>query len=151
LDWIIIRDYANREIGAVGFIGKKAAIVAAFYDDADADFSGRVDAPGEWIPAAFMPKSAGGPTRAETMVAMAASVNTEVLARDPSFGDAANRLWLSFARGLIVSGVYDIYLEESVRQAARAVARRATDRLIKRFVVRRGMEKEVQAACGRMR
>lgn len=140
IDWVIIKGLGNREIGAIGFIGNKAAVIAAFYDDADGDQDGHVSA-FEWLATKLSPIKVDGASVTE--VAMAARLDMRVLQRDPSFYDVANEMFLNFARGLVVDGVYAVYFSRGIKMASGAVAARLSDSLIKNFVIRKGLEKAV--------
>jgi hypothetical protein len=143
MDWIIVRDFRNREIGALGIIGNKVAVICAFYDDRDADKDGAVGW-GEAFAATFSP--IGVKNMAVTEVAMAARTDADVLMRDPSFANEAVQMWLKFASGLIVDGVYAVYFSRAVSGIATPIAGRLVDGTVKQFVVRKGMEAAVKQA-----
>jgi hypothetical protein len=143
IDWIVIKDNSNREIGAIGFIGSRAAIVAAFYDDRDANKDGRVSW-GEAIVSFISPISLKN--RAVTEVAMAARLEMSVLERDASFHQEAARIYVNFASGLIADGVYAAYFSRGVSAVAKPIAGRVASGMIKQFVIRKGMEKAVKQA-----
>ncbi|MCV0396837.1 MAG: hypothetical protein K5872_09495 [Rhizobiaceae bacterium] len=143
LDWIVIRDFTNREIGAIGFVGHKAAVVVSFYDDLDGNKDGKVSW-GEWGAGKLSPISLDN--KAVTEVAMAARTNLEVLERDASFGQMAMQLFTQFARGLMADGIYAVYFSRGVSSVAKPIAGRLTKDMVKQFVVRKGMEKAVKGA-----
>lgn len=143
LEWIIITDIADREIGAIGFLGDRAAVVASFYDDRDGDMDGRVSW-GEAIASTLSPISLKN--KAVTTVAMAARYDMRVLERDASFAQEAARMYLHFAAGLVADGIYAAYFARGVSAAAGSVAGRITSSGIKRFALRKGMEAAVKRA-----
>ncbi|HET9904624.1 MAG TPA: hypothetical protein VFQ27_13090 [Xanthobacteraceae bacterium] len=142
-DWVVIRGNTNREIGAIGFVDGKAAIIAAFYDDNDGNQDGTVSW-GEYLAAKFSPISLQN--RAVTEVAMAARLELEVLERDPSFAEVAAQMFLNFARGLLIDGVYAVYFSRAVSTIAKPIAGRLASDMVRQFVIRKGMEKAVKAA-----
>lgn len=142
-DWVVIRGNTNREIGAIGFVDGKAAIIAAFYDDNDGNQDGTVSW-GEYLAAKFSPISLKN--RAVTEVAMAARLDFDVLERDPSFPDVAEQMFLNFARGLLIDGVYAAYFSRAVSGIAKPIAGRLANDMVRQFVIRKGMEKAVKAA-----
>lgn len=143
MDWIIITDIANREIGAIGFVENRAAVVASFYDDRDANKDGQVSW-GEAAVSALSPVSLKG--SAVTEVAMAARYDMRVLERDASFGEEAMRIYLHFAAGLVADGIYAAYFARGVKAAAGAVAGRITGNAIRQFAIRKGMGAAVKRA-----
>ncbi|HEY4249834.1 MAG TPA: hypothetical protein VGM87_01460 [Roseomonas sp.] len=143
IDWIIITDVANREIGAIGFLDGRAAVVASFFEDRDGNLDGRVSW-AEAIASLLSPVSLKN--MAVTRVAMAARYDMRVLERDESFEQEAMRLYLHFAAGLVVDGVYATYFQRGVSAAAGGVAGRITSNAIKQFAIRKGMEAAVKHA-----
>ena len=141
IDWIIIKGFGDRNIGAIGFIGNKAAVVAAFYDDRDGNKDGKVSW-GEAIAAKISPIKIKG--RAVVEVAMAARLELDVVERDPSFPQEAIAAFQNFATGLIIDGIYASYLKFSVGQAAGAVAGRMVIGTAQQFMIRKGMEAAVK-------
>jgi hypothetical protein len=141
-DWVEISD-DTRVIGAIGFIGGRAAVIISYYDDYDADRNGTVSW-GEWIIGKLSPISLGG--TAITAVAMAARVNMDVIERDPSFGQEAARMFVKLADNMIVDGVYAAYFSRIVGLASSALSASLVTGTIKQFVVRKGMESAVSRA-----
>ncbi|MEO1457931.1 MAG: hypothetical protein AAFV49_10290, partial [Pseudomonadota bacterium] len=79
--WYPVEGNRNKLIGAIGFVGGKAAIVASFHKDADANRDGNVSI-GEWLGDFLSPISSNG--RATVEVAMYALYDIKLMARDPS-------------------------------------------------------------------
>ncbi len=142
IEWVIIRDVANREIGAIGFLDGTAVVIAAFYDDRDGNKDGRVSW-GEAIAAKLSPVSLKG--SAVTEVAMAARLDPDVLARDSGFATEAMRMYLHFAAGLVADGIYAAYFSRGVRAVATPIAGRLASDTVRQFVIRKGMEKAVKS------
>lgn len=140
MDWVVVKDGTGREIGAIGFIGNTASVIATFYDHRDGNYDGQVSV-GERIASAILFNLE---KKAITEVAMAGSTNMEVMRRDASFGQAAIKIWLNFAGGLITDGIYIAYFSRGVKAAAGGVAGAVTENAIKQFVIRKGMEKAVR-------
>lgn len=146
MDWIVIKGVGNREIGALGFINNRVAVVAAFYDDRDGNKDGKVSW-GEWIAAKISPISIKGSAVVE--VAMAARFDMEVLERDGSFNREAGKMFLNFATGLVADGVFAVYFSRGVAGIAKPIAGRLTSNIVKQFVIRKGMEKAVKELYNR--
>jgi hypothetical protein len=142
-DWVVITGNTNRPIGAIGFVNGKAAIIAAFYDDADGNQDGTVSW-GEYIASKLSPISLHN--KAVTEVAMAARYDMDVLERDPSFAQEAAQMFVNFARGLIVDGIYAVYFSRGVGAVAKPIAGRLANDMVRQYVIRKGMEKAVKAA-----
>jgi hypothetical protein len=86
IDWVIVRGWGNKEIGAVGFIENKVGVVVAFYEDADGNKDGHVGKV-EWAAFNLNPVSTKGANVVQ--VAMQARVDFDILERDPDFDSAA--------------------------------------------------------------
>ena len=143
IDWIVVKDFANREIGAVGFIGNTASIVASFYDDADGNMDGEVSM-GEWVASKISPISLKG--IGVTRVAMAGRYQMDILTRDAGFNNMAMNLYLNFAKGLVADGIYTVYFSRGVSSVAKGIAGRAATGMVKQFVIKKGMQKAVKEA-----
>lgn len=146
IDWHIVTSHGGKEIGALGFIGNKVAVITAFYDDRDGNKDGRVSW-GEWAAAKLSPISVKGV--AVTEVAMAARYDMEVLRRDSSFHREAAQMFVNFAAGLVADGIYAAYFSRGVAGIAKPIAGRITSNIVKQFVIRKGMEKSVKALYDR--
>lgn len=107
------------KIGALGFIGNEVAIIVSFYDDRG---MGVVE------------------------VAMAARFDMTVIERDPDFYMTAMNLWLRFAKGLVIDGMYASWIGVSVSLGTGAIAKELADGLVKQFIIKKGMEVSVKAA-----
>jgi hypothetical protein len=142
IEWIVIEGLGNREIGAIGFIGNKAAVVVSFYDDLDGNMDGKVSW-GEWLAGKISPLSLDN--YAVTQVAMAARYDMRVLERDESFHQEAMRMFLEFAQQLVADGIYAAYFSRGVGAIAKPIAGRLTSNVVKQFFIRKGMEKAVKA------
>lgn len=143
IEWIVVKGMKDREIGAVGFIGNKAAIVVSFYDDADGNMDGEVSW-GEYIASKISPIGIGG--IAVTRVAMAGRYQMDILTRDASFNQMAMNLYMKFAKGLVADGIYTVYFSRGVSSVAKGIAGRAATGMVKQFVIKKGMEKAVKEA-----
>jgi len=142
IEWIVIEGLGNKQIGAVGIIDGKVAVVASFYEDYDGNQDGKVSW-GEWIVAKLSPL--GIENKAVVEVAMAARHDLRVLEKDPSFQEEAARMFLQFAQGLVADGIYAAYFSRGVAAIAKPIAGRITSNIVKQFVIRKGMEKAVKA------
>jgi|SRR4051812_42121887 hypothetical protein len=143
LEWYIVKGIGDRPIGALGFLGNNVAVVTAFYDDRDGNKDGRVSIP-ERVAAFMSPLKIKGMSVVE--VAMAARFDMEVNERDPDFYMDAINLWLKFAKGLVIDGVYTAWMGVSVNLATGAVAKELASGLVKQFVIKKGMETAVKTA-----
>jgi len=143
MDWVLIKKFGPEPIGAIGFLGDKAVAVIAFYDDKDANQDGKVST-GEWVVAKISPISIEGRNVAE--VAMQARVEPDVILRDGEFPRIAAQIFLNFARGLLIDGVYAAYFARGVSMLGSGVAKTVTSGMVKEFVVRKGFEKAVREA-----
>jgi len=142
IEWVVIKDITGREIGAVGFVSRKATVVVAFYDDRDANYDGEVSTL-EWIAAKWSPL--GIENKAVTEVAMAARDDPKVLRRDPSFNDQAMDMFFDFTRELLADGLYATYFSRGVASTSKSIAGRFTSDTVKQFAIRKGMEKAVKS------
>lgn len=143
IDWIAVHSHGNRLIGAVGFLGNTAVAVVAFYDDRDANMDGKVSI-GERAIAMLSPISLSG--RMVNQVAQQARVNPDIINRDPEFGSIAMNMFVNFARGLVLQGVYTVYFSRGVSMAGSGVAKMITSSMVKQFVIRKGFEVAVAKA-----
>jgi hypothetical protein len=143
IEWVAVRKFGPRPIGAVGFIGPDAVAMIAFYDDADGNRDGRVGW-GEWIASKISPISLKG--RNVTEVAMQGRVEPDIILRDSSFPQLAARLFASFASGLVLQGYYQAYFARPVSLIGGGIARRITQGMVKEMVVRKGFETAVKRA-----
>jgi len=148
LEWVPIRSaFTNRVIGAIGFVGDRAAVAVSFYEDADWNQDGKlskIERYGKYIPVAgnlFFKKG-----RAVTEVVMAARGDPDVMLRDPSYSREAVKQFQDFATGLIFTGLYEVYFSRAVSGLAGGAAGAITDNVVKGYVIRKGMEKLVQDA-----
>ena len=140
IDWVGV-DNGNKLIGAVGFIGDNAVVIAAFYEDADANKDGKVST-GEWIASKLMFNLHG---MAVAEVAMTARLDLDVIGRDPQFNSIATQIFLNFAKGLIAQGAYITYFSRGVSMTGSAVASTITSGMIKQLVIRKGFEAAVKS------
>lgn len=143
MDWVLIYKFKKEPIGAVGFLGNEVVTVIAFYDDRDGNKDGKVSI-GERIASMLSPISVEG--SAVTEVAMQARVNMDVMMRDPGFGQVAMQMFLNFARGLVLDGIYAAYFKRGVSMTGKGVAKLVTDGMVKEFVIKKGFEKAVREA-----
>lgn len=141
IDWKIVRNsWTNKPIGAVGFIGNELAVITAFYEDKDANQDGSVGI-GERVFSMFSMKG-----RAVAEVASHAYADPDILMRDPSLYNLRGKLLVNFASGLVKEGIYKAWFSVSVGRAAGAIAGLVTQNAVKSFVIKKGLEKAVEAA-----
>lgn len=143
VEWILIRKWRQEPIGAVGLINGKVAIVTSFFDDRDGNKDGKVSFT-ERMAAMLSPISLEGSAVVE--VAMQARVEFDVIERDPEFAQEAIRMWLHFAKGAILDGIYAVYFARGVKMTAGGVAKTITKNTVKEFAIRKGFEKVVKDA-----
>ncbi len=143
IEWIEVTRFNNKPIGAVGFIDGKAAIVTAYFKDYDGNKDGKVSW-GEWAVGKAFPISLKG--SAVTEVAMAGRVQMDILMKDESFPRMAVNLFTSFARGMVIDGIYAAYFARGVTMSATGVSKIVVSGTIKEFAVRKGMESAVHKA-----
>ncbi|KJS20045.1 MAG: hypothetical protein VR78_02300 [Hoeflea sp. BRH_c9] len=141
IEWIAVKSFNSAPIGAIGFLDNKAVAIAAFYDDADANQDGKIAGFGERVAAMIGLKG-----RIIAEIAMEARVNPEIVRRDANFAQEAPRIWLSFAKGLVIQGVYQAYFARGVSMAGSGVAKKITTGMVKQLVVRKGFETVVKNA-----
>ncbi|MEM8850069.1 MAG: hypothetical protein AAGE03_08545 [Pseudomonadota bacterium] len=143
LEWVAIKKFGDDPIGAIGFLGNDAVAVVAFYDDRDGNRDGEVGI-GEWIVSKVFPISMEGGNVTE--VAMQGRAIPEIILRDPSFPNAAARMFASFGAGLVIDGAYSVYFAPGVGKIAGTAAKYITQGMVKEFVVRKGFEEAVKAS-----
>ena len=145
LTFIEIEEFPGSPIGQIGFLDNKAVIIVAYYDDYDTDKNGKVSW-GEWI-TSFTDQTGLFDNEQFTKVAMTARLDSRVLSIDDGFYQKANNIYLSFAGGMIISGMYEVYLSQAVASAASLVGKRIIgNSLTRRFLVEKGAEKIVEKA-----
>ena len=142
IEWVAVKKWKPEPIGAVGFIGNNLVAIVAFYDDADADKSGGVSA-GEWIASKVLFDLKGMNV---TEVAMQARVEPDILLRDQSIDTIAKNMFVHFASGLVVQGVYKVYFSRGVKLVGSAVAKTITNNMVKQLVIRKRFESAVKDA-----
>lgn len=143
LIFIEIEEFPGSPIGQIGFLDNKAVIIVAYYDDYDTNKDGEVS----WREYFSSFTDATGLLKNEqfTKVAMTARLNPKVLSIDSGFYQKANNIYLSFAGGLIISGVYEVYLSQAVASAASFAGKRIIgDSLKRKFLIEKGAEKAVE-------
>ena len=141
IDWVLVKGFQNKDIGAIGFIGNKAAIITAFHEDADGNLDGKTTF---FEKALFKINPLGTKGIAVVNVAMKARGNMDIMIRDPSFNNAAIKQFTEFATGLVVDGIYISYFNFSVGQAAKSISKNITGNIVKQYIIRKGMEKTVK-------
>lgn len=143
IEWIEITKYGKDPIGAVGFVDGKAAIVAAYYDDFDANKDGKTGL-GEWVVGKISPIGIQGAAVVE--VAMQARIEMDVIMKDAGFQTMAANLFTNFARSMVIDGIYAAYFARGVKMGAKGVSKIVVSGTIKQFAVRKGMESAVREA-----
>lgn len=142
LRFIEIEESTGSPIGQIGFLDNKAVIIVSYYDEYDRDRDGEVGWK-EWF---FSFSDTVGMLKNEqfTKVAMTARVNPKVLSIDKEFHQKANNIYLSFASGLLIAGVYEVYLSQAVASAASLVGKRIIgNSLARKFLIEKGAEQAV--------
>lgn len=142
IEWVAVKKWKPEPIGAVGFMGKDLVAIVAFYDDADGNQDGNVSF-GEWVASKALFNLKG---KNVTEVAMQARVEPDIVLRDQSIDQIAKNLFLSFASGLAIQGVYKVYFSRGVGMVGSAVAKRITTDMVKQIVIRKGFESAVKKA-----
>ena len=142
IDWFEVKEF-SKGIGAVGIMGSDACVLVSYFEDLDGDRSGKVSW-GEWVAGKVSPFSLEG--YATTQVAMAARFDLRILERDPSFHDMANKMFLNFAHGLVMDGIYAAYFSRGVSLVGGGAAKLITQGMVKEFVVKKGFEAAVKKA-----
>lgn len=143
IDWIVIDEYRGKPIGAIGFVGNDAAVIAAFYDAYDTDQDGKVSWTEwgiSWIPGLNVDDYE------ITKVAMTARVNQKVLKRDSGFPQLANNIYLNFASGLISEGVYKAYMGRAISAGGTIIAGVLSEDLVKRYLIKKAFGYAVKKA-----
>lgn len=144
LIFIEIEESPGSPIGQIGFLGNKAVIVVAYYDDYDGNKDGKVSWR-EWIAGSIYDATGLLKNEQFTKVAMKARLNPKVLSIDSGFYQKANNIYLSFAGGMLIAGVYEVYLSQAVASAASFAGKRIIgDSLKRKFLIEKGAEKAVE-------
>lgn len=143
LDWMLVKGWNDKAIGAVGFVDDKAAVIISFYDDHDFDQDGTVS----WKEKAqsFLP-FIGKKGRVLAEVAMQAYATPDIAMRDPAIRQMAYGQLVSFAQDLIKEGIYTVYFARGVKMAGSGLAVLVTSNTIKQMVIREGFKKIVKEA-----
>lgn len=140
MDWMLVKDSWTREpIGAIGFIGDEAAVIASFHEDKDFNQDGSVAAAERVFTSLFSMKG-----RAAAKVASHAYADPDILMRDPGLGALRGKILTQFASGLVADGIYAAYFSMGVSKAAGALAGSISKSAIKSFIIKKGMESAVK-------
>ena len=137
LEWVLVPGAGGQAIGAVGFIGNRAAVVVAFSDDWDGNKDGEVDWV-EWVASKISPVSLEGSAIVE--VAMTARLMPQILTRDGSFYNWAGETFVNFATGLVIDAVYVAYFSVGIRMLTGGIAGAIGGGMVRQYVMRTGME-----------
>jgi hypothetical protein len=143
IDWMIVKGWGQKQIGAAGFIDNKISVFTAFYEDADANKDGHVGKI-EWATSLLMPVSNNGGNLVQ--VAMQARADFDILARDQDVDTMAKNMYYNFAKGLGKQGVYAAFFSVGVGQIAEGIAGRLANQIVVQFAIRKGMEYAVKQA-----
>ena len=143
IEWVAVKKFGPKPIGAVGFIGHDAVTIVAFFDDLDGNRDGKVGW-GEWVVSKISPISIEGRNVAE--VAMQGRVEPDIILRDDNFPQLAANIFLGFASGLVLQGYYAAYFARPVSLIGGGIAKRITSGMVKELVVRKGFETVVKKA-----
>jgi hypothetical protein len=142
IEWVAVKKWKPEPIGAVGFMGNSLVAIVAFYADEDANQDGKVSWT-EWAASKVLFDLSG---KAVTEVAMQARVEPDILLRDQEIDRMAKNMFVNFASGLAVQGVYKVYFSRGVGMVGSAVARKITADMVKQLVIRKGFEAAVKRA-----
>jgi hypothetical protein len=141
VDWVVVW-HGSRKIGAVGFVGNEASVITAFYDDNDVDQNGKVTVL-EWVKGWLPPSRKGF---ALTQVAMEASRNEDIIGRDPTVRDWANKLFLNFSAHMVADAFCRVYLSPCVGGAVGPIAGRIAESMVVQYAIKKGAEAAVNKA-----
>lgn len=142
VEWVEVRD-GTQAIGAVGFIGNEAVIIASYFEGADANRDGHVSV-SEWL---VSKNPFFGLERYNlTLVAQTAKYQESILMRDANFVNWANQMYLNFASQLVRDGIYATYFRMPVARGAGALASMLTRSKVKEFLIKKGVEAAVEKA-----
>lgn len=142
VEWVEVRDGAQA-IGAVGFLGNEAVIIASYFEAADGNLDGQVSV-GEWL--TFKLSPIGLEKVNLNRVAQAAKYQEAILMRDANFHIWANQMFLNFASQMVRDGIYASYFRIPVARGAGALASALTRSKVKEFLVKKGLESAVEQA-----
>lgn len=142
VEWVEVRD-GTQAIGAVGFLGNEAVIIASYFEGNDFNRDGSVSV-GEWLLAKASP--VGLERNNINLVAQTAKYQDSVLMRDAGFANWANQMFLDFARQMVRDGIYSAYFRIPVARGAGALASALTRSKVKEFVIKKGVESAVEQA-----
>jgi hypothetical protein len=142
MDWQIVRHSQSRKsIGAVGFIGDKIAIIAAFYEDKDHNHDGQVQMKERFVFPLFSFKG-----KAVAEVAQHAFADPDIFMRDPSIYNIRGKALSQFGASMTKEAVYKIYFSTMIKVGVgRLVAELGTN-TVKAFIIKNGLDKAVEAA-----
>lgn len=130
------------DIGAMGLINNKIAVIVTFFDDLDANHDGSVSG-AEYI------FGWGQKGIQAALVARAAPLNRELLKRCP--GDimvVQKETFALFARDLMLDAAFKVYFMRGVGAAGGVVANMITTSLVKNIMIRKGFSTIVGTAVG---
>ena len=140
LDWVIIR-YRSMKIGAIGFVGNRAAVIASFFKPNDYNRDGEVS---------ILERLTGliGPINAEGLgvveIVQAAKCHEGVYTRDETFELMANRMALHFFSQVVVEGAFSAWLYRSLRAVDASIPALAAGASVKQMIIRKGMKPVVK-------
>jgi hypothetical protein len=148
IEWVEVTDYTgSKKVGAIGFSGDTAVAAVAYFDDADWNQDGQISSVERFFPRVpvagklFFRKG-----RAMADVLTRAMQEPDIVLRDPTIGTWRGSVLTELAAGLVMEGVYLVYLRRAVKQGAARAAQLATSGLVKQYVIRKGMEHVVKGA-----
>jgi hypothetical protein len=141
MDAVLVKDRDGRTvIGAVVFIDDQIVAIVAYFEDKDWDHSGDVDLKERFF--SFF----GLKGKALAEVASRAIEDPNIMMRDPAIRQWQGNLLTAFASTMIIEGLYKTYLSLPISRASGVIAGQITQSAIKSFVIKKGMEKAVEAA-----
>jgi len=142
IEWVEVkRNSGDAPIGAIGFIGNKAVAVITFYDHRDLNRDGKVTSGENLLSSIFNLESS-----VLTEVAKQANAEPDIRMRDPTINLLAANLFTSFAKTLILEGVYTVYFARGVKILSAGIAKSVTSSAIQAFFIRKGFEASVKTA-----
>jgi hypothetical protein len=143
MEWVSVRKFRTEPLGAIGLLSGKVVMVVSFHEDGDANRDGKVSI-GERAAGLIFPLSLKGSSVTE--VAMQGRADPYILEQDPGFHQVAMQMFLNFATGLVIDGIYAVYFARGVSLVGGSITERITADAIKGFAIRKGFEASVKAA-----
>ena len=133
IDWMPVKNNANKVIGAVGFIGDEAVIIASLFDDRDLDQDGKVSF-GEKVKSLIPLIGSDGAALAE--VGKYAAHDMDLMMRDTQIRAFGYKQFTAYANNLIREGIYITYFQRPISIGSGTLASHVTTGVIKQIAVK---------------